>query len=94
MTGERTIKVSTLSTEAGVTEAGAQMAEAVCQDLLWPVVQHTPKEWRGALFERFLSALTGAVVAEVGPERAKQALDAAKLAVDDLQAERSRSRAH
>lgn len=88
MTEQRTIRVANLGTESGVTEAGAVMAEAVCRDVLAPVVAHTPPEMRQALFERFLSGLTGAVIAEIGPERADAVIDAVKLAIRDFRAER------
>lgn len=85
----RTICIAHLDTERGIVDAAVKMAEVVCTDVLWPVVECTPKERRADLFERFLSALTGAACAELGPERAKQALDAARLAIEDVQRERS-----
>lgn len=65
------------------------MAEAVCQDVLWPVIDHTPAAMRQAMFERFLCGITGAMCAELGPDRAKETLDAVKLAINDVMASRS-----
>lgn len=90
MTEPRIICVADLGTEAGVTSAGATMAETVCTDVLWPVFQHTPKGMRATLFERFFCGLTGAVLAELGPDRTKEVLDAAKVAIDDMLAERAK----
>lgn len=80
-----------LSTEAGATAVAVKMAEAVLRDVFWPVVSHTPAAMRAVLFERFLCALCGVVVSELGPQRAKEALDAAKLAVDDFSEDRRRN---
>ncbi|MDZ4254114.1 MAG: hypothetical protein U1A72_16225 [Sulfuritalea sp.] len=92
MTRDRTIDCMRLDTEEGVVSAAIAMAAAVCEDVLWPVINHTPPGMRQALFERFISGLTGAMCAEVGPERAKETLDAVKLAIDDVQ--RGRAHAH
>lgn len=80
-----------LRTPAGVTEAGATLAEIVCRSILFDVVKNTAPALRGDLFERFISGLSGAALAELGPDRTKQALDAAKLAVDDCIAEHRRN---
>lgn len=87
---KRDIDLSTLSTEEGVVAAAVTMATVVCQDVLWPVVNHTPKDQVQALFERFLSGITGAMCAELGPDKAKASLDAVKLAIDDLLAARAK----
>lgn len=79
-----------LQSAAGVTEAGATIAELVCRSVLFDVVQHTAPALRADLFERFFSALGGAAIASIGPERTKQAFEAAKLAVDDFLEEQRR----
>lgn len=86
-----TLCIADLSNENGLAAAGLQLAVTVCKDVLWPVLDHTPHEMRQVLFERFLSGLTGAMVAELGLERAKQVLDAVKLAAQDVAAERARA---
>lgn len=88
MIQERKVCLDDLGTEAGITEAGVTMAEVVCRSVLWPVIEHTPKAMRQQLFERFFSGLAGALCNEVGPELAKQTLDAVKLAIEDVQKER------
>ncbi len=89
MNEARTIDCTRLDTEEGVVSAAVAMAAAVCEDVLWPVINHTPSGMRQALFERFICGLAGAMCAEFGPERAKETLDAVKLAIEDLQRERT-----
>jgi hypothetical protein len=84
----REIDVSALGTEAGVTDAAATLAKAICDDILYHVIDLTPPAMRQSFFERFISAFVGVACAELGPDRAKQVLEAVKLAVDDVVAKR------
>jgi hypothetical protein len=68
----RTIDTSTLATADGISSAALTMAAIVCADMLKPVVQATPPGGRQALFEAFLSGLSGAVMAELGDAKAKE----------------------
>ena len=86
--GNFVVSIADLETEAGVVAAAVQMAHATCTGGLYALVQHTPKEMRQVLFERFFCALTGAMCAEIGPDKAKETLDAVKLALAAVQAER------
>lgn len=94
MNARVSIDCSRLDTEAGVCEAAVTMAAVVSRDVLFPVLDHTPEEQRQAIFERFLSGIVGVLCAYVGPDRAKETLDAVKLAISEVQAEREAQRRH
>lgn len=89
MSGEQSICLADLSTENGIVAVAVKMAETVRDDLLLPLLEHTPKEMRQALFERFFSALTGVMCAEIGPELAVDTLEAVKDALVEIHAKRS-----
>lgn len=84
----RDIDTAALGTEAGVTAAATTLVKAFADDIVYRVIDLTPKDRRGDFFERFLSAWTGVMCAELGPDKAKQVLDAVKLAIDDVVAAR------
>ena len=82
-----TISSAQLTTEEGITETGFKIAHLVCQHMIWPIVHNVPPRLAQALFERFLSEIIGAACGEIGPDRAKDALEAVKRAIDDAGAE-------
>lgn len=88
------ICVADLGTEDGITAVTVQMAAVIHEDLLQPVLGHTPPHMRQSVVERFFSAVVALACNEVGHEMAKRALDEAKLALENVEAERARRRAH
>lgn len=90
----RKVCVASLATEEGIAAVAVQMAETLQEDLLGPVLAHTPLEKHPVLIERFFSAMTGLACNAIGPEQTKQALDEVRRALDTVAAERARKHAH
>lgn len=88
VTDPRRISTDALRTEEGITAVATMMGVAFRDDVLYPVLDHTPPDMHQSLAERVLSALSGVLCAYIGPENTKAALDAAKLAIDEVQKER------
>ena len=82
-----TIDTSTLSTLEGVGEAAVVIAKNIAIEMMKPVVRATPDQLRQYFFEAFFAALSGAVVAEIGDERAQKVFRKVVEALQLLEAE-------
>ena len=88
--GTATVDISRLDTEEGICAAAVCMGNLTLEAVFYPVLDRTPQHKRADLFERYLSALTGAMCAQVGAEVACRILDEVKIAIAAVQAGRER----
>lgn len=86
---ERAVIAETLSTEQGAESAGLAVAREVCEALLFDVLDNTPAAMKRVFLERFLSGMAGVLCAHLGPQGAQDALDAVKVAINDVAKERA-----
>lgn len=88
MSDPRAFSTDKLHTEDGITEVAALAAIAYRDDVLLPILDHTPPHMRQAVWERLLCAIVGVGCAELGPDAMKEALNEAKRAIDETRKRR------
>ena len=80
-----------LSTEEGCVLASVRLGEVLAEQLLIPVLEHTPPEMRARLMELFVCAVTGFGCSQFGPQEMTRILDAAKVGIADAVAARRKA---
>lgn len=86
--------VASLATEEGIAAVALHMAEVLQEDMLGPLLAHTPLDKHPVLIERFFSAVAGLACNAIGPEQAKLSLDVVRAALEEVAARRARANAH
>lgn len=83
-----------LRTNEGISRIAVEVASALQEDVITPLLAIVPMEKHPVLFERIFSGIAGIACSEIGTELAKRALDEVKLAIDAAAAARAKAHVH